>query len=83
MLFRSNAKKLAHACGLPAPDTNIVAIDVSDYPFNASEYAATLKANGILAGALGPNFVRLVTHMDLTDEDIQNACEVLKRTLVA
>ena len=78
-----NAKKLAHACGLPAPDTNIVAIDVSDYPFNASEYAATLKANGILAGALGPNFVRLVTHMDLTDEDIQSACEVLKRTLVA
>ena len=79
----ANAKKLAEACGLPAPDTNIVAIDVSDYPFNASEYAATLKANGILAGALGPNFVRLVTHMDLTDEDIQIACDVLKRTLVA
>ena len=79
----ANAKKLAEACGLPAPDTNIVAIDVSDYPFNASEYAATLKANGILAGALGPNFVRLVTHMDLTDEDIHTACEILKRTLVA
>ena len=78
-----NAKKLAAACGLTVPDTNIVAIDVSDYPFNASEYAATLKANGILAGALGPNFVRLVTHMDLTDGDIQNACVILKRTLVA
>ena len=79
----ANAKKLAEACGLTAPDTNIVAIDVSDYPFNASEYATTLKANGILAGALGPNFVRLVTHLDLTDEDIQIACDVLKRTLVA
>ena len=79
----ANAKKLAEACGLPAPDTNIVAIDVSDYPFNASEYATKLKSNGILAGALGPNFVRLVTHMDLTDEDIQIACDVLKRTLVA
>ena len=79
----ANAKKLAQACGLSSPDTNIVAIDVSDYPFNASEYAATLKSNGILAGALGPNFVRLVTHMDLTDDDVETACEVLKRTLVA
>ena len=79
----ANAKKLAQACGLSSPDTNIVAIDVSDYPFNASEYAATLKSNGILAGALGPNFVRLVTHMDLKDDDVETACEVLKRTLVA
>ena len=79
----ANAKKLAQACGLSSPDTNIVAIDVSEYPFNASEYAATLKSNGILAGALGPNFVRLVTHMDLTDDDVKTACEVLKRTLVA
>ena len=79
----ANAKKLAQACGLSSPDTNIVAIDVSDYPFNASEYAATLKSNGILAGALGPNFVRLVTHMDLTDDDVETACKVLKRTLVA
>ena len=79
----ANARKLAAACGLTATDTNIVAIDVSDYPFNASEYATTLKSNGILAGALGPNFVRLVTHMDLTDDDVETACEVLKRTLVA
>ena len=39
----ANARKLAAACGLTATDTNIVAIDVSDYPFNASEYATTLK----------------------------------------
>ena len=80
-----NARKLAVAAGLAAQDihTNIVALDVSHYPFNASEYAAILKQNGILAGALGPNFVRLVTHMDLSDSDIQTTCEVLKRTLVA
>lgn len=77
------AAKIANACGLPKPDTNIVALDVSKYPFDAAQYAATLKENGILAGALGKNFVRLVTHMDLTDADIQEVCEVLKRTLVA
>lgn len=74
---------IADACGLPKPDTNIVALDVSKYPFDAAQYAATLKENGILAGALGKNFVRLVTHMDLTDANIQEVCEVLKRTLVA
>ena len=74
---------IADACGLPKPDTNIVALDVSKYPFDAAKFAATLKENGILAGALGKNFVRLVTHMDLNDADIQEVCEVLKRTLVA
>jgi threonine aldolase len=78
-----NAAKIAEAAGLAKPDTNIVALDVSKYPFDAAQYAAVLKENGILAGALGKNFVRLVTHMDLTDADIEKTCEVLKRTLVA
>lgn len=78
-----NATKIAIACGLPKPDTNIVALDLSDYSFNAAEFVEILKREGILAGALGLNFVRFVTHMDLTDKDIDKTCEVLKRTLVA
>ena len=78
-----NAAKIAAAAGIAKPDTNIVALDVSRYPFDAAQYAAILKDNGILAGALGKNFVRLVTHMDLTDADIEKTCEILKRTLVA
>jgi threonine aldolase len=78
-----NAAIIAEAAGLPKPDSNIVALDVSKYPFDAAQYASILKENGILAGALGKNFVRLVTHMDLTDADIEKTCEVLKRTLVA
>lgn len=77
------AAKIAAACNLPKPDTNIVALDVSSYPFDAAQYAAILKENGIMAGALGKNFVRLVTHMDLTDADIEEVCQILKRTLVA
>lgn len=78
-----NAKKIAAACGLPAPDTNIVALDVSKYPFHAVQYVEVLKENGIAASALGLDFVRFVTHMDLSDQDIDTACEILKRTLVA
>lgn len=77
------AAKIAAACNLPIPDTNIVALDVSNYPFDAAQYTAILKEHGILAGALGKNFVRLVTHMDLTDNDIEEVCQILKRTLVA
>lgn len=78
-----NAAKIAAACGLAKPDTNIVALDVSSYPFHATQYVQTLKEHGILASALGLDFVRFVTHMDLTDSDINKACEILKRTLVA
>lgn len=77
------AAKIAAVCGLPKPDTNIVALDVSKFPFDAVQYTAILKENGILAGALGKNFVRLVTHMDLSDADIETVCQILKRTLVA
>lgn len=79
----TRAVKIAAACSLPTPDTNIVALDVSKYPFNAAQYVAMLKENGILASALGLDFVRFVTHMDLDDQDITKVCEVLKRTLVA
>lgn len=78
----NRAAVIASACGLSKPDTNIVALDVSEYPFDAVQFTGILKENGILAGALGKNFVRLVTHKDLTDSDIEQTCEVLKRTLV-
>lgn len=78
-----NAKKLAAACGVAKPDTNIVALDVSGHEYHAQEFVAKLKEQGILAGALGYDFVRLVTHMDLTDADVEKACEILKRTFVA
>jgi threonine aldolase len=83
VIDHENAAKIAAASGLPRPDTNIVALDVTNYPFDAIQYSNILKENGILAGALGKNFVRLVTHMDLNDSDITKICEVLKRTLVA
>lgn len=79
----ARAARIAAACDMSAPDTNIVALDVSKYPFFASDYVTVLKKEGVLAGALGRNFVRLVTHMDLTDSDVDTVCEILKRTLVA
>jgi phenylalanyl-tRNA synthetase alpha subunit len=40
-----------------------------------------LKEKGILAGALGPKYLRLVTHLDLTDGDIEVVNQILPQLL--
>jgi threonine aldolase len=62
--------------------TNIVALNLKALGKPAAQVSATLKEKGLLAGALGVHFLRLVTHRDLTDGDIDQAIEILKSTLV-
>jgi len=79
------AQSIAKACAAVVPstinptevETNIVALDLASLPISASELNAQLKEAGILASALGPNFLRLVTHLDITDSDIQKVNSVL------
>jgi threonine aldolase len=83
------AKKLAIAANLAAPmtidpdtvETNIVALDLTELKISAQELNAQLKSEGVLASALGPNFLRLVTHLDFSDSDLEKAIEVLSRLL--
>lgn len=79
------AKQIAMAVAKVAPkvinpdyvETNIVALDLNSTPLSAGKLSEQLKAEGILSGALGPKFLRLVTHMDITDEQISKVVEVL------
>jgi threonine aldolase len=48
----------------------------------APEFVANLKANGVLASAIGPNTVRLVTHRDVTRSDCERAMSILRGALV-
>jgi threonine aldolase len=89
------AKAIAQACAAVSPDlidangveTNIVALNLTGLNISASELNSQLKNEGILASALGPNFLRLVTHLDISDLDMAKILEVLpkllKRALVA
>jgi threonine aldolase len=63
------AGQLEVAAVLPV-DTNIVIIRLIDGITN-TDYVAKLKEQGILAVAFGPQLVRFVTHLDLTDEDVK------------
>jgi threonine aldolase len=74
-----HARTLAAAVGVNPSivETNIVPIDVPD-PVSLSEKT---RAEGVLISVVGPRKIRLVTHLDVGDEDIMRACEVLGRLI--
>ena len=43
----------------------------------AAELVARRKARGVLAGAFGPDAIRLVTHRDVSSGDYIDAAEAL------
>ena len=83
------AKSIAKAIYAVAPkvinpdevDTNIVGLDLTGLAITAAELSAQLKENGILGSALGPTYLRLVTHMDVTEQDIAKVNQILPELL--
>ncbi|HXH78018.1 threonine aldolase family protein [Nocardioides sp.] len=72
-----HAKLLAEACGVdPAGvDTNIVVVPRPD----AAEFVAAAADAGVRTAALGPRVVRLVTHLDVSKADADEAAAILSR----
>jgi threonine aldolase len=71
----ARARRLAEALGGDpehAP-TNIVVLNVAD----AAAVAGKAGEQGVLVSALGPRFLRLVTNLDVDDEGIERAIDVL------
>jgi threonine aldolase len=62
-------------------ETNIVGLDLSEFQINAKTLSDKLKEEGILTSALGPKYLRLVTHFDITEQDVAKITEVLPRVL--
>ena len=54
--------------------TNIVVLDVAD----AATVAGKAAEQGVLVSALGPRFLRLVTHLDVGSDEIDRAVDVLR-----
>jgi threonine aldolase len=74
-----NARLLAAACGVdPASvQSNIVVVDVPDAP----TVVAAVKEQDVLAGAVGPTKLRLLTHLDVSRADAEQAAKVLASVL--
>jgi threonine aldolase len=61
--------------------TNIVIVELQDAT-KQQEIIASLKQNEVLCNAFGPTAIRFVTHLDLSDNQIQIAIDVLKSLLI-
>jgi threonine aldolase len=58
-------------------ETNIVVFGVRDV--EDDEYVARARAEGVLVGLMGPGRVRAVTHLDVGEQDVDAAAEILAR----
>jgi threonine aldolase len=79
-----NAKRLAamiestEGLSLPAPvETNIVIFRVDPEAYFVDEFLRILADRGVLAVPFGTSLVRMVTHIDISSEDIDLVGEVL------
>jgi threonine aldolase len=57
--------------------TNLVPLDLTKSALDAPSLAAAAAEQGVLIAAMLPRVARLVTHLDLNDDDIDQAIKVL------
>ncbi len=66
----------------PEPETNMVFFDVDGLEMTADQFVAKLDAAGVLMSSAGP-YVRAVTHLDVSSDDIDRALAVVRGAVAA
>ena len=61
------------------PETNILIFHVSQAWGTAQQYASALDENGVQAMAFSASAIRMVTHLDVSSEQIEQVCKVIER----
>jgi threonine aldolase len=87
----AKARRLGEAlaeAGLPVDveqlETNFVLVDVGRLALAADEAVARLRAEGVLLSfAARKDVLRAVTHLDVTEQEIERAAEAIPRALAA
>jgi len=75
----ARARRLADGLGVvpgvhvPAPETNIVMIELEDPALDRDALLRGLRARGVWMGPSGPRRIRAITHLDVDDADIDLA----------
>jgi threonine aldolase len=85
----ARAKALATRIAAVAPavvdpdsvETNIVVLDLATAPVDTAMLDETCRAAGVYISPLAPRRVRLVTHLDIDDDGIDRAVEVITKAL--
>lgn len=87
----ARARRLAEAlddAGVPVDleqvETNFVQVDVEPLGLTRPEALARLSEVGVgLSGTIHPTVLRAVTHLEITDEDVERASELIPQALLA
>lgn len=85
----ANAQKLARGLSeipglgidMSTVQSNMVAVEVKGVGMDEVEFSAFMKERGVLFNASLPYKVRMVTHHDVSSEDIDEAIERIKDAL--
>ena len=85
----ARARRLAeglHEAGVPVDleqvETNFVQVDVGSLGLDAGEAIERLLGEGIrVSGTVHSGLLRAVTHLEITDEDIERAVDGIPRAL--
>jgi threonine aldolase len=62
---------------LAAVETNMVVVDGGAFPFPISELVERLGKRGVVIATLGPRMIRLVTHRDVNESDVERLLAVI------
>jgi threonine aldolase len=87
----ARARQLADGIADAAPgvvdpasvETNIVVLDLSGTAIDGDSLEATCEAEGVLVSCIARRRVRLVTHLDVDDADVDRALDVIRTALKA
>ena len=86
----ARARELAEgwaAAGLPIDlelvETNFVQVNVAALGLEEDDALERMRAQGVLLSATKPGTLRAVTHLDLSDDDVERALELVPRALGA
>lgn len=76
-MAESIAKVAPEIINLQSVMTNIIVLNMTTHDLDAPTLAAKAREHGVIIGALGPQTVRLITHLDIDDANAKFATDVL------
>lgn len=70
-------QRYPEAVELEAVETNMVVVDGRVFPFPITRLVDRLAERGVIIGTLGPHMLRLVTHRDVDQDDVERLLAVV------
>ena len=78
--LESSLSKCAKVQSIKKVETNIVIFELAD-DLMADGFVEEFRQHGVVVSAFGPKEIRMVTHLDISENDIAEVCDVIYKIL--